>query len=199
MTRASDLVLHIDAAFGPETYPGDEQIVHGDPHDQEAARVKGVLKGWHWRDLPYEAVERLRLALPFLSPAGYRFYLPAFMAMTVADFDRAAAIADEVVRSLTPMDDSDVDRIVALAEAHPEMQPLGEPEWSSLVETMREAYRPGGVAGEMFAERVAGFTAAQKVVIREFLEFLAEVYPDEFPDREPRRALERYWAAVERQ
>jgi hypothetical protein len=191
------LVLRIDESFGGSPYPGDEHIVRDNSgSDPESTRIKDELRGRHWRDVSFEALERLRFALPFLSAEGYRFYLPAFMTMSIVDFPRAGVISDEVVRSLTPPLPSDVDRMRDLANAHPEMQPFDENEWEELLETMRETYRGGGPAESMFFERVSGFDTSQSKTIREFLQYMQGVHGDEFPGGEPERALERYWSSI---
>jgi hypothetical protein len=193
----AELVLRIDESFGADPYPGDDRIVRDTGgSDLESERIREALAGRHWRDVPYETIEGLRSALPFLTAEAYRFYLPAFMAMSIVDFPRAGAVADEVVRSLTPPRPSDVDAIRALADAHPEMQPFGPAEWDELLATMGETYRPGGEVETMFFERASGFDAAQIEAIREFLEYLRDVHGDDFPQREPELALERYWSSA---
>jgi hypothetical protein len=190
------LVLQIDESFGESPYPGDGKIVRDDSGaDLESARIREALKGRHWRDVSFETLEQLRSALPFLSAEGYRFYLPAFMAMSIVDFPRAGVIADEIVRSLTPPLPSAVDRVRELANAHPEMQPFDAAEWDQLLATMRDTYRAGGPAESTFFERASGFDSAQSNVIREFLEYMRDVHGDDFPEREPESALERYWSS----
>src|SRR5579864_9713638 len=82
------LLQHIDEAFRGMEYPGDENIVmENSALDLESQKIKDLLKGRHWRDLPFEVMDHLRTALPFLTPEAYRFYVPAFMAYSVTDFD----------------------------------------------------------------------------------------------------------------
>ena len=193
------LVLRIDKSFGGNTYPGDEDIVRDSSgSDPESIRIRETLKGKHWRDIPFDTLERLRFALPFLSAEGYRFYLPAFMVASIIDFQRAGVIPDEVVLSLTPPLPSDVDRIRNLAKAHPEVHPFDEEEWDELIGATDRAYARGGPVESTFLERVPGFTAPQLMLIREFLEFMRDAHGDEFPDHEPERALQRYWSSLPR-
>jgi hypothetical protein len=138
----------------------------------------------------------LHSALPFLSPEGYRFYLPAFMTMSVTDFPRAGLIPLEVVRSLTPPSEKDVEGIQELAEATPELQPFGEEEWEGLMSTMRDHLRSGGPAESMFRERSSGFTAKQTAAIRDFLEYLLAVHDEDLPRGLVEQALDRHWRAA---
>lgn len=190
------LVLHINESFGAGVYPGDDKIVRDNTgSDLESTRIRETLRGYHWRDVAFDVLERLRFALPFLSTEGYRFYLPAYMVMPVIDFERAGVIADEVVRSLTPPRPSDVDRMRDVAAQHPEGQPLGAGEWDEILDMASNAYASGGPAEATFLERVSGFTTAQRKVIREFLQFMQEAHGDDFPGGEPGQALRRYWSS----
>lgn len=191
------LILRINESFAGVPYPGDDQIVRDEGSaDLEARHVGGVLRGHHWRDVSFEALEGLRHALPFLSVDGYRFYLPAFMVIAVADFSRADTIPDEVVRSLTPPRPADVDEMRELAKAHPELQPFDPGEWTGILETMEEAYRSGGPAEATFIARASSFEPAQVRAVRDFLVHMRDAHGDEFPSREPELALTRYWESA---
>jgi hypothetical protein len=193
------LILRISESFGGMEYPGDECIVRDESGgDLESTGIKEALKGQHWRDLSFETLERLRTSLPFLSAEGYRFFLPAFMVMSIVDFARADGIPEEVVRSLTPPAAADVDRMRELAELHPEVQPFASGEWAQILETMQEAYGPSGALDSTFAERAAGFDGFQADVIRDFLEYMQRVHGEEFPGSEPEVALKRYWQSATR-
>jgi hypothetical protein len=187
------LCLRINEGFGKIPYPGDEHIVIDNTGSHlECEKIKGALKDRHWRDVSFETIEQLRTALPFFSPAGYRFYLPAYMVFSVVHFPRAGIIPDEVIRSLTSPSASDIDRVGELADLTPEMQPFASDEWVQILKTVAETYR-SGEPEKVFFERVSGFAAAQAQVIREFLEYMRDFHGEEFPNREPEIALERYW------
>lgn len=185
--------LRINDGFAHVPYPGDEHIVRDNSgFDLECEKVKSALKGRHWRDVSFNTLDGIRSALPFLSAEGYRFYLPAFMVISVVDFPRADVIPDEVVQSLTLPHASDVDRIRDLAKRHPEMQPFSFDEWTQVLDTVAGLYR-SGAPERTFFERVSGFSISQCEVIHQFLEYMREVHHEDFPNREPETAIERYW------
>jgi len=189
----AELCRLINDAFGGMEYPGDEGIVMiNSERDLESEEIKNALKGVHWRDVPFETLNRLRSALPFLSPEGYRFYLPAFMIIAIVDFYGVDVLPDEVIRTLTLPVDADMERVRALAEVNPEIQPLSQDDWQRTLKAVNEAYSSGGMALAFF-NRVRGFSAKQCSVIRQFLEYVRDTYKDEFPDNAPQVALERYW------
>jgi hypothetical protein len=166
----SDLRLRIDEAFGEMPYPGDEHIVAC--NCWECADIKSALKGRHWRDLSFESLDHRWEALTFLSPEGFRFYLPAFMIILIMDYDRADMIDIVVIGRLT---------LPCASDCEPTHQ-----------QRFAEYYR-SGEAEHWFFERVSGFNEAQSKVIRQFLEYMRDAHGVEFLNREPETAIERYW------
>lgn len=186
------LCLSINERFGGIAYPGDGRIVIDNTGDhQECNKIKSALQGHNWRDVSFDTLDELKTALPFLSPEGYRFYLPAFMIFSIVDFSRAGIIVDEVVRSLTLPRASDIERIRELA-APPEMQPFSPDEWSRILGTLEKAYL-GGEPERVFLERMSGFDVGQRAVIRQFLEYMRDVHGGDFASDEPTIALDRHW------
>src|SRR2546427_667355 len=103
---------HIDEAFSQMPYPGDEHIVYDNSGFYlDCEEIKDALKGLHWRDVPIETLDRLRDFLPLFSPEGYRFYLPAYLRLSIVDFRRADIVPHNVISSLTLPQASDLDRI----------------------------------------------------------------------------------------
>ena len=170
----SDLRLRIDEAFGGMPYPGDEHIVThngGDDRCGDCEDIKNALKGRHWRDLSFESLDHLREALTFLSPEGFRFYLPAFMIILIMDYYRADITSIVVIGRLT--------------------LPCASDSKGTNAQRFAEYYR-SGEAEHWFFERVSGFNEAQSKVIRQFLEYMRDAHSeDESEDAE--RAIERYW------
>jgi uncharacterized protein DUF6714 len=187
------LCLRIDEAFKDTLYPGDEHIVFDNSGSHlECEKVKGILKGRHWRNVSFEVLEQLRSALFFMSPEGYRFYLPAFMIFSIVDFYRADVIPDEIIQSLTPPVAADIAGISARHEIPPELQPFSQDQWEAIVKTLVESERTGAWEQAFFA-RMSGFSKVQSAAIRQFLEYMREAYSSEFPNREPEIAIERHW------
>jgi hypothetical protein len=57
----------------------------------------------HWRDMPDELVETEYAALSFLSPDGFRHFIPAYMRFTMRHLDSGAAAVDSTIWSLAPV------------------------------------------------------------------------------------------------
>jgi hypothetical protein len=186
------LCLRLDAAFSSMPYPGDDFIVLDNSGSHlECQKIKELLIGRHWRNLPFEILEKLKSAIPFLSPEGYRFYLPAFMVFAAIDFYHADLLADEVVQSLTLPLPEDMANLSRGAGSLPDFI-VAQDEKEAILKLMKES-EIGDLQEQVFFARISGFSTIQGVAIREFLEYLEYAFGNEFPHHEPAVAVARYW------
>ena len=90
----------IGAAFGDAPRPADSELLHERCFDDnDIVALYGVP---HWRDLDDASVEREYAALSFLSPAGFRHFIPAYMRFALRHLDSGAAAVDSTIWSLSP-------------------------------------------------------------------------------------------------
>ena len=91
-------LAQIDAAFGAAPRPPDDELLHEQcMDDNDIVRLYPVQ---HWRELPDELVESEYAALSFLSPDGFRHFIPAYMGFTLRRLDSGAAAVDSTIWSL---------------------------------------------------------------------------------------------------
>jgi hypothetical protein len=93
----------IDRAFGDAPRPDDSDLLHPksmDDHDIE--RLYGIR---HWRDVPEAIVEQEYAALFFLSPAGFRHFLPAYMSYALRHPRTDQAVVGSTIFALRPATD----------------------------------------------------------------------------------------------
>jgi len=193
--QTSDLISAIAAAFASVPYPGDENIVADDsPADLETSRVKNRLQGRHWREVSGETIEQLQSALPLLTAAAYRFYLPAFMTFALLAPGRSGSVRDELVRTLTRPDPADLEKIKRDAAARRQMNPLPEAVWNAAMQALAAAHESGELEGA-FRDRVAALNADQAKAVSAFLEHLRDEAGDKLLSGEAAVALDRYWSA----
>lgn len=192
------LIDAIAGAFADAAYPGDDRIVSSSTGpDFERDEIKSLLEGLSWRDVTPGTLDRLRDALPFLSPEGFRFYLPAFMIYCLNDFYRADVATDNVIHSLTVPCAGDFERLQKgfgdYRAGHPEeARSLPDDVYESVMRSQADFYDSG--ANERFVrDRISGFTAKQGRVIRRYLEYMRDVHGEEFLRDQPQVAIERYW------
>jgi hypothetical protein len=90
----------IAAAFADAPRPPDAELLHERCFDDnDIAALYGVP---HWRELDDAAVEREYAALSFLSPAGFRHFIPAYLRFALRHLDSGAAAVDSTIWSLSP-------------------------------------------------------------------------------------------------
>ena len=90
----------IDAAFADAPRPPDAGLLHERcSDDNDIVALYGVA---HWRELDDATIEREYAALSFLSPAGFRHFIPAYLRFALCHLDTGAAAVDSTIWSLSP-------------------------------------------------------------------------------------------------
>ena len=90
----------IEGAFADAPRPADAELLHERCFDDnDILALYGVP---HWRELDDATVEREYAALSFLSPAGFRHFIPAYLRFTLRRLDTGAAAVDSTIWSLSP-------------------------------------------------------------------------------------------------
>ena len=80
--------------------PPDDELLH--PEARDDGDIKGLYGVRHWRELPEATVEGEYAALFFLGPAGFRHFLPAYMAWVLRHPESGAAVVGSTIFALTP-------------------------------------------------------------------------------------------------
>jgi hypothetical protein len=151
----------IAAAFAARPYPGDDRIADRPPRypDDEGHAVARFHRGTAWAAI---ALDGLRAGYPrdasaclgFMTPEGWRYYLPAYLVVAL-DGAAADAIGDAVVGQLT----------------HPRARPDA---WTRVARDLGQPPEalPRAQAAA-FEARVSGLDAAERAAVRAVLGHLA--------------------------
>ena len=94
-------LAQIDAAFGDAPRPPDDELLH--EHCMDDNDIVRLYPIPHWREMPDELVESEYAALSFLSPDGFRHFIPAYMSFALRRVDSGAAAVDSTIWSLAPV------------------------------------------------------------------------------------------------
>jgi hypothetical protein len=93
----------IIAAFSASPYPGDEQIcADQSANDPECQEIAAAFRGKHWKDVSVEMVREHADALPLLTPAAFRYFLPAYMVASAEAYYDVDVASESVLSNLTP-------------------------------------------------------------------------------------------------
>lgn len=100
MHALDDVLAQIDSAFADVPRPVNDALLHPNCFDDnDIAALYGVAD---WRDLSDAMVENEYAALAFLSPEGFRYFIPAYMAWTLRYPESGAAVVQSTIMSLSP-------------------------------------------------------------------------------------------------
>lgn len=98
MGIVDDVLTQIDAAFAAAPRPSDDDLLHDDCYDDND--IAALYAYADWRDVPDEVVAYEYAALSFLSPAGYRHFIPAYMSFALRHLDSGENSVDSTISSL---------------------------------------------------------------------------------------------------
>ena len=109
----ADIGSRVERAFAEPPYPGDERIADSDARYEsyEGHAVTVFHRGKTWREITLrhlldDYAGDPTACLAFMTPEGWRYYLPAYPLIALQP-DEADAIADAVVGALTHPRDSE--------------------------------------------------------------------------------------------
>lgn len=167
--KVRDIKRCIINAFKDLRPPASNMLVQGDDGDSED--IQKAFNGKHWRDIDFDFVlYEFTESLFFFSPSAYRFYLPAYLMMTLDNYSKADIIPDIIIATLQ-VPDNPTDDLFGKGKIFERL------------------------ADDISRERSKFelFTPEQKHAIRLFLEYMAKNHKDDFHNNEPQEALKCYW------
>ena len=100
MTTTPEAITIIAAAFADTPRPTNVDLLHEECHDD--MDIRGLYPTARWQDVDDTLIEYEYAALFFLSPGGFRFFLPAYMTWVLQRPYSEAAVVDSTIRVLTP-------------------------------------------------------------------------------------------------
>ena len=151
----------VELAFAERPYPGDERIAESDSRYEsyEGHAVAAFHRGKRWKEITSRRLVEdyagdPSACLAFMTPEGWRYYLPAYLLIALQP-DEADVIADAVVGALTHprARTASFTRVAIDLELEPE--------------TVLAAHT------KRFVERISGLTAAELEAVRAVLRWLA--------------------------
>ena len=89
-------LAQIEEAFADAPRPSNEDLLHERcMDDNDIVRLYPIA---HWREMPDELVESEYAALSFLSPDGFRHFIPAYMGFALRHLGSGAAAVGSSTR-----------------------------------------------------------------------------------------------------
>ena len=153
MAGIDEALTQIDDAFGAAPRPSDEDLLHEDCRDDND--IAALYAYAHWRDVPGDVLVTEYAALSFLSPAGYRHFIPAYMRHALQHFDSGESVVDSTLWSLA-LNDWEDERMRAFRRSKWSL--LDAPQRAAVVAFLRAADALAGHDDDDVARALATWT-----------------------------------------
>jgi hypothetical protein len=98
--RAANVAKQVENAFGEVPYPGNDRLVEGS--SSETIEVENFLRDRRWQELQFADLINNHESLFFMTPEAIRFYLPAYLIVSLLHYEKADRIPGSVMFLLRP-------------------------------------------------------------------------------------------------
>ncbi|GAA4041175.1 hypothetical protein GCM10022409_28980 [Hymenobacter glaciei] len=187
----NDIVDNLVRSFDHEPHPGEANIVYDNSgYHLEAQAIRQAFTPFTWQAMPPELLHEEQSCLGFLSRAGFKYYLPAFMRLALTDYHRADMIPDNLVFSLTLPIEADIIASAIDIKRDQMDEKMPGVDWNDILQSQLQSLNQ---SVHEFIARAALFNSDQGRVIYQFLAHLRDEHSDDFLNQEPAVAIQRYW------
>lgn len=185
---ANELLAELTESFQHELFPDEMNIVtNNEPdYDLKSLQIRDTFKEYTWQTLPPALMRYEQGGYFFLSPAGFKYYLPAYLCYAVQAYAEADSIPDGLIFALTlPAEVSEV--LAAYQCTPPQLR-------ENLPAIAWESYPPELQSqAHYYLSRYQQFNAAQGRALYCFLAYMRAEHGSEYWQDEPEVAIARYW------
>ncbi|HSE79295.1 MAG TPA: DUF6714 family protein [Alphaproteobacteria bacterium] len=210
VTSTMELRAGIVRAFTGTDYPGDANLGADAPHDPgyEGTIVARFFKGKDWREVTFERIlaeydAPLQGMIAFMKPDGIRYYLPAFLVLSLdvaedADTEEYAQLytfVDSLCFYLARPSETLLRDQYNAVKDRPEVPEFIKEHLRNPTPQARQAVR---AIVENHRRLVASLSAAQRSIVAETLAFLADCFRHQGVDEtfnNAARALATTWGS----
>ena len=187
------IIQRIVVAFERRELPESGLVFQSHSFEVDTQIIERLARQTTWIDFPRDVLCENPLALAFMTPEAFAWFLPAYLVMSVARYAETRTLTSSLLTCLTPPDEADAREFKALVD---EMHAL-DPD-ILLEEDATDALGADEELLQFVMERAAVLTQDEKVAVRDYLEYIEAAHGADFPDFGPKLALDRYWAAAAR-
>ena len=152
-----------------------------DPADLSLDKVRAEVEGNLW----------------MLAPEAFRYFLPAFLNLSVEHYDSLRNFVAELIGALTEPTRADVLQALNYAAQIPGGMGLTSETLRQLRQQQLDWYDSGKPLAT-YQERIADLSSAEGEAILDFLVAIWDVHGEDFPFNEPRIAIDRHWGRYQK-
>jgi hypothetical protein len=148
-----------------------------EPNNLAAGQVRTTVEGNLW----------------MLTPETFRYFLPAFLSLTVEHYDSLRNLVFELIGALTEPTRDDVLQALDRAAQIPVNMGFTAETLRHLRQQQLDWFDSGKPLAT-YRERVTGLSGRESAAIADFLVAIRDAHAEDFPFREPQIAIERHRA-----
>ena len=161
--------------------------------ESEGGRLRELLAAMKPNELsPQDMRNEVASNLWMLTPEAYRYFLPAFLAISLEAYEAVSVFVSELVGALTEPARADVVETLDRLDEIPSGVGL-PPGMTKVLREQQLAWFDSGSPAAIFHERHDSLTPAEGAVVLAFLTALREAHGGDFPFAELDTAIARYW------
>lgn len=183
------VVQRIADAFKPRGLPTGNPVFQSHSSEVDMQTIERLARQGTWVDFPHDVVCANPLALAFMTPEAFAWFLPVYLVVSVTRYFETDTLTSTILTCLTPPDEADSRQFDALVEEIRALDP------NALIEEPRaRSLDADDELLDHLLQRFSQLNPDEKAAVRDYLEYIDAAHGDDFPVFGPKRALDRYWA-----
>lgn len=181
----AQLVQEIRSVFSNTPYPGDDNLLYGPGQDDEDAECALEFRGVDWKTIHPKLLAYNSASLSFLSPAGFRYFLPAYLVAWLSGARGRPTFHLHPCRAARPFHT----RPDSLDYTNSKPNPVGETIQADAVARLSDHEQEQAMLYDHWVSQMASFSRPERETIIHYLKYEA---PDDGVS-EINAAIEYYW------
>lgn len=182
------VVRQIRAAFRARARPRADAVFESPPVEVDGRALESLARrASTWDELPQDVLADNPLALAFMSPEAFAWFLPAYMILSIERYVETDMLTGSVIARLTPPDPADAREFEQLVEHMRELD-------LELDESASGCFSVDDSLQRDFDARVALLGDDERAAVRDYLRYVEAEHGADFPVFGPQQALARFWA-----
>lgn len=184
---AQDTIQRIANAFEDRILPNADPVFQSYTCEVDMRVMARLAHQTTWFDFPGEVVCNNPLALAFMTPEAFAWFLPAYLVRSISPYRGADSLTTTILTCLTPPDAADASTFQSLVE---QLHALNA---DIIDEAEIDSLGPNDRLLQLFLDRASVLDDCEKAAVRDYLEYMDATHGADFPVFGPKDALDRYW------
>ncbi len=180
----------ITDAFEHRKLQENAQIFLSHSPEVDTEIIEDLVRRDTWTNFPHQIVCDNSIALAFMTPEAFAWFLPIYMIISLNLYDETDTLTTTLITCLTPPNDAETAEFERLMK---EIQSFDPDLFEDEEEEYENALGTDDQLLQLFNERTASLTHQEKAAVKNYLEYVNITHGLDFPISGPKEALNLYW------